>query len=205
MGVEVSDKESKRRHIQWLKRIRQGISARPEPARDEESSDRRSLEEWQDMVEQRIQEAIQRGEFDNLSVSGKPVDREVNPFADPDWELAHSLMASHGVAPAWIEDRKFIERDIAAAREQLRIAWAWYGRRLEALKAQEEDYATWREVRAVRARWQEHLEAFRAQVIAINKRIDTYNLSVPLVRFQMFRLRLQEELEALGIPEEWRD
>ncbi len=195
---ENRDKETKRRHLEWWRRIRKATSSRPQP--EDEEDERRSLEEWQDLVEQRIQEAMRRGEFDHLSVQGKPVDRPTNPFADPAQELAHSLMADQGFVPSWIEERKSILRDIETARARLQRAWAWYRRRMAALDAEDEDFEIWQERRQVKARWQQYLDAFRAEVTSINSRIDTYNLTVPLVRFQMFRLRINEELSRLDHP-----
>lgn len=200
----MGDRESLLRKIRWW-RYWQGRE-RP-PDEEEKDETRRSLEEWEDLVEQRIQEAMRRGEFDNLSVKGKPLDFEENPFLDPSEALAHRLLAQQGFTLQWIEERKAIEGEIAAFRARLRRAWHWYMRSLEVLNAREDTPQVQAERAWTEARWQEYIKEFEAVVGEINRRIDTYNLMVPLVRFQMFRLRMDEELKAVGyrppdIPDE---
>ncbi len=41
-----------------------------------------------DLVEERIQEAIARGEFDNLPTQGQRIDLDENPYVPADWRLA---------------------------------------------------------------------------------------------------------------------
>ncbi len=189
--------DAKLRLLRWWKRI---LSDAPPPEEDE---DRRSLEEWNDLVEQRIREAMERGEFDNPALKGRSVLREENPFLAPEEALAYSLLAGQGFVPQWMEERKALEQAIDDLRRRMRRAWHWYMRRIEVLNARgDEDYATWKERREVEARWQGYIQTFRGEIRALNERIDTYNLTVPLVRFQMFRLRVDEELRHMGVPEE---
>ncbi|NPA90287.1 MAG: DUF1992 domain-containing protein [Chloroflexi bacterium] len=182
--------DAKTRLLRWWKRI-----LSDEPPREEDDEDRRSLEEWQDLVEQRIREAMERGEFDNLSVQGKPLVWEHNPFVEPEDALTYRLLKDQGFVPRWIEERKALEEDIADLRVRVRQAWHRHMRRLEVLNARDPDaYETWQERRTVEARWEETLAAFREEIAELNRRIDTYNLMVPVVRFQMFRVRLEDML-----------
>ncbi len=191
------DKESKLRRLMWWRRL---TGQHPPSEAEEEEDEERSLEEWDDLVEQRIQEAMRRGDFDNLPGKGKPLRLERNPFVAPEVELAHNLLAGQGFVPLWIEERKIILADIEEARAQLRRAWHWYMRRVEVLNSRDQDDPDVVEERAwTEQRWQKYVEDFEATVLEINRRIDTYNLMVPLVRFQLFRLRVQEELRKLGI------
>lgn len=185
------ERDEKRRRVAWWRRLT-GRERREEEDQEEEE---RTLEEWEDLVEQRIQEAMRRGDFDDLSLKGKPLWVEHNPLVDPAVELAHNLLAGQGFAPGWIEERKYILADIAALRERIHRAWHWYMRRLEVLHARDqEDPEVIEEIRWTEARWQQYVTEFEAEIVEINRRIDTYNLTVPLVRFQMFRLRFREEL-----------
>src|SRR5438132_12176555 len=70
-------------------------------------------------VERIIREAMEKGEFDNLPGKGKPIDTSENPFEDPDLRMVHRLLRNAGYAPAWIEERKSIEREFEAARTKL--------------------------------------------------------------------------------------
>ncbi len=193
---EQRDKDEKLRRLAWWRRL----TGRQQVSQDEDEEEEHSLEECEDLVEQRIQEAMRRGDFDNLPGKGKPLRMERNPFVDPAVELAHSLLAGQGFVPQWIEERKLILAEIAQARERLHRAWHWYMRRVEVLNSRNQDdpgvieERTWTE-----RRWQQYIAEFEAAIVEINRRIDTYNLMVPLVRFQLFRLRLKEELQRLGI------
>ena len=57
-----------------------------------------SFDEW---VHDRLEEAIARGEFDDLPQKGKPIRIESNPF-QPELDLAFSRLKNAGMAPAWI-------------------------------------------------------------------------------------------------------
>ena len=70
-----------------------------------------SFDEW---VHDRLEEAIARGEFDDLPQKGKPIRIESNPF-QPELDLAFSRLKNAGMAPAWIE----LDRDIRTMHETL--------------------------------------------------------------------------------------
>ena len=197
----MDEKDKARGKILWWRRVTRPPRA---PESETQEEEHQSLEEWQDLVEQRIQEAMKRGDFDDLSTKGKPLNLDWNPFADPAWEMAHSLLQGQGFTLQWIEERRLIEVEIQQARDRLHRAWHWTMRRTEILNARDPDDPEVQKKRAwVEAEWERHLDDFRAAVADLNRRIDDYNLTVPLVRFQMFRLRLHEELRNLGIsPQE---
>ena len=66
---------------------------------------------WEDLVERKIREAQERGDFDDLPGRGRPLQLDGNPYAR-DWELAYKLLRDHGFAPPWVE----ASRDMVAAR-----------------------------------------------------------------------------------------
>ncbi len=195
----MADYDEVRRKLAWWRRWLRSKETVPDTAEEEDDEDQRSLEEWEDLIEQRIQEAMRRGEFDDLSWKGKPLRFEENPFLDPSEALAHRLLAGQGFTLQWIEERKAIEAEVAALRQRVRRAWHWYMRSLEVLNHRDpEDPAVQEERAWTEARWQRYLAEFEEAIAALNRRIDTYNLTVPLIRFQMFRLRLQDELRSIG-------
>src|SRR2546423_15136008 len=83
----------------------------------------RLMTRWESLIDQKIREAMEQGEFDNLAGAGQPIDLSENPFEDPGWRTAHRLLRNAGFAPAWIEERKDIEFEIDAARNQLERVW----------------------------------------------------------------------------------
>jgi DnaJ family protein C protein 28 len=58
-----------------------------------------------------IKNAMQAGQFDDLPGKGKPLNLDGNPFADPEWELAHHVLKSGGFTLPWIETRRQIEKE----------------------------------------------------------------------------------------------
>jgi hypothetical protein len=85
------------------------------PAGKPASSDRGDrLRRWRDVVEERLAEARERGDFDNLNGAGRPLTVDVNPFAG-DKALAYSLLKHNQVAPPEIERGKEIDADGARA------------------------------------------------------------------------------------------
>ena len=66
-------------------------------------------------IEERIQQAMARGEFDDLPGKGKPLDLEAY-FATPeDLRMAYAMLKSNDFVPEEVE----IAREIATLREQL--------------------------------------------------------------------------------------
>lgn len=76
------------------------------------------MSSWEGLVERRIREAMEQGEFEDLPGEGRPLDLGVNPFEDPEMALAHRMLRNAGMAPAWIEERRDITGAIARLRER---------------------------------------------------------------------------------------
>jgi hypothetical protein len=60
-------------------------------------------------IERRIDEAVKRGEFDDLPNAGQPLDLRENLWLAPEWRFAFKLLKDHGFVPEFIERRKAIE------------------------------------------------------------------------------------------------
>ena len=120
------------------------------------------------LIDQKIREAMEQGEFDNLSGKGAPIDLSENPFEDPDWRTAHRLLRNAGFAPSWIEESKDIDAERAVARTNLARVWMI----LQNARGNEFE-------KSAEARWEKSLKAFRAQAAQLNRRIAAWNLKVP--------------------------
>ncbi len=126
-------------------------------------------------IEEHLRKAMAEGKFDNLPGKGKPLNMdEINPHADPAWELAYRMLKESGYSLPWIETIREIERDIEAARQDLRIAWEWHQSALGSSQPESAISAEWRRAQA----------AFKDQLAKFNQRIRDYNLQVPNARFQ---------------------
>ncbi len=166
-----------------LSRLKWDLEERQLPAEESNEAARaRREQERADLVERRIQEAMANGEFDNLRGHGKPLLFNTNPYLDPAQELAFGLLQNNGLAPDWIERDKEIRQELVALREQLRLAWQDY-------QANPGSEAT----------WQIAVTRFEEAVAKLNRKIDTFNLIVPIPAKQRFRLRLEDELHRVQL------
>lgn len=60
------------------------------------------------IAEQRIQEAMQRGEFENLRGKGRPIEYEDDSFVPPDLRMAYKILKNSGYLPPELETAKEI-------------------------------------------------------------------------------------------------
>jgi DnaJ family protein C protein 28 len=79
---------------------------------------RRAGESWESYIDEQIRAAQERGAFDQLAGSGRPLEIDVNPMAG-ERALAFSLLRGQGVAPQEIEMGREIDRDRARAEQLL--------------------------------------------------------------------------------------
>src|SRR5262247_4802473 len=111
------------------------------------------MDKWEPLVDKLIREAMERGEFENLSGSGQPLDLSENPFEDPELRTAHRLLRNAGFAPAWMEERKDIDAEFERARTTLQRAGQIYGKN---------------EPLATSANWQRAVQEFRQLAAELN-------------------------------------
>jgi len=80
------------------------------------------MDVWRTIAERKIEEAMANGAFDSLSGAGEPLCLDENPFEDPSLRMAHRLLKNNGLAPAWIEEGKDIDAELARLRADVRPA-----------------------------------------------------------------------------------
>src|SRR2546428_2483253 len=138
------------------------------------------MKRWESLVDQKIREAMEQGEFDNLAGAGQPIDLSENPYEDPDWRTAHRMLRNAGFAPAWIEERKDIDAELEAARITLARKRSIL-RNAQGTKHQE----------SAQARWDNAVENFRIKIGELNRRIGAWNLKAPASAFQRNRIHVE--------------
>jgi DnaJ family protein C protein 28 len=141
------------------------------------------MKHWESLVDQKVREAMERGEFDDLPGKGKPVDTSENPFEDPELRMAHRMLRNAGFAPSWIEERKDIDAEFEVARQDLVRVWT----------VLQNAIGTENEKRA-RIRWEKALSLFRTQTGELNRRIKVWNLKVPAAGFQRKLIDIENEV-----------
>jgi DnaJ family protein C protein 28 len=174
-----SPNRKKRRHQDRLKKLPDRLEAYQTPAEASLPKKKLGREKVRlALVERLLQEAIENGEFDNLPGKGKPLNLNENPYLEPGQELAFGLLKRNDFAPEWIERDKEIRQGLVRAREQLQRAWQ--------LRCESPAYE---------GKWQAAVTRFETQLVKLNRKIDSFNLVVPVVSLQRSRLRLDAELQ----------
>jgi DnaJ family protein C protein 28 len=178
----MASKKHKQPQRKTLEDLRDKLEAAPSPPAEKSASEKAKTNEQarQILVERLIQEAMERGEFDNLPGKGKPLKFDENPYLEPGQEWAFGLLKRNDFAPEWIERDKEIRKEIAEMRRQLHLAW----------QQRQNNPAN-------ESKWQVALSRFEERLTKLNRKIDAFNLVVPVVSLQRSRLRLADELRRL--------
>ena len=83
------------------------------PRRDHRATDMASI--FDILAEQRIADALKRGDFDRLPGEGKPLVFDDEPFQSPEQRMANRILKNAGFVPQEV----LLRREIAALRGQL--------------------------------------------------------------------------------------
>ena len=105
-----------------------------------------------------------------------------NPFEDPDLRVVHRLLRNAGFAPAWIEERKDIDAELAAATAKLSRAWALFGPQGKSPSE---------------AEWERSEKEFGEQVLQLQQRIRIYNLKAPAAVFQRKHIDAEKIIQSV--------
>jgi DnaJ family protein C protein 28 len=126
------------------------------------------MDKLEPLIDRLIREAMDRGEFDDLPGSGRPLDLTENPYEKPELRSVHRLLRNAGFAPAWIEERKDIDEELKRAYAILTRAKSLYS-------------ATRNQVG--NPNWMQAMREFRERIDELNQRIRIYNLKAPATAF----------------------
>ncbi|XP_015760021.1 PREDICTED: dnaJ homolog subfamily C member 28-like [Acropora digitifera] len=132
------------------------------------------------LVEDLIQEAMSKGEFKNLSGSGKPLKLEQELFVDSTTRRLNKVLIDSGFAPEWISLDKEIRQDIYHLRESLLIARKKLGPSPLAMQADNQ--------------WNHILREFENKLCFVNKKIDKFNMIVPILNKQKVHVNFDREV-----------
>lgn len=85
-----------------------------------------SLQALASLADEKIEEARRRGQFNNLSNRGKPLERDYNaesPFLDTTEYLLNRIIKQQDIVPPWIEKQQEVVGATRNFRERLRVEW----------------------------------------------------------------------------------
>uniref|UniRef100_A0A1B6D2U3 DnaJ homologue subfamily C member 28 conserved domain-containing protein n=1 Tax=Clastoptera arizonana TaxID=38151 RepID=A0A1B6D2U3_9HEMI len=145
------------------------------------------------LVEDLIQESMARGDFENLSGKGKPLSKKMdhhNPYVDLVTHKINQVMIENGFTPEWITLQKEI-------REEKDIVW-------NCLRAARKQLGPAPLSDREAGQWQKDVDNCRTAVIMLNKKINHFNLVVPLLQKQMLLFNLEKESEHIFKEGEFR-
>ena len=109
-------------------------------------------------INKQIQEAMERGDFDDLPGKGKPQQFEDNPLIPHEVRMANQILKDNGFAPRWIE----VDKEIRGESEQAEKVLANIKGRRERLEA------------AIRAQLLKHDAIRRAFELERTRAFETY-------------------------------
>jgi DnaJ family protein C protein 28 len=149
---------------------------------------------WSSTMDELIEEAMRRGDFDNLPGKGKPLNLSKNPFAQ-DTELAYQLLKDNDYTLPWIAERKEVFRQIEVFREKLNRVWLRFRGEYRAARSETVQMS-------LSLGWHERLTAWERQLKALNQRIGDVNLKQPDGQTELLKLSLDNELARIGAGRE---
>lgn len=139
------------------------------------------------LVEDLIQESMSRGEFRNLSGSGKPLPsyQNRNPYVDFVTHKLNEVLIDNGFTPEWITLHKEIREDIQHLRASLAVERSY----LDPYPLSPEGNDDWNKI----------VNQYENLTEQINKKIAKFNLVVPILDKQMIQIDLKKETEKVLI------
>ncbi|NWY60113.1 DJC28 protein, partial [Chionis minor] len=132
------------------------------------------------LVEDLIQESMAKGDFDNLSGKGKPLQKFSDcPHIDPMTHNLNRILIDNGYQPEWILMQKEIRETIERLRKNIVASRSKLGGPMTPYKQKQ---------------WNRICEQFMEDIRKLNKRIDNFNLVVPILSRQMVHFSADKEI-----------
>lgn len=148
--------------------------------------------DFEKLVEAKLNEAREKGEFDNLKRKGA-VEVDEDHSVPEDERLAMMILKRNDVSPEWIEVDKALRLRIDGIRQSLRRSWEW--RRAKLLDTPAAD-----ERERIEKQWARARKRFEDELSAVNREIFQFNLKAPTPAVQRIPLRIDEELQRATRP-----
>lgn len=146
--------------------------------------------DWQNLIDDLIEEGREQGVFDNLPGKGKPLNLKRSRFA-PEKELAHGLLKQNDLKPAWIMARSDLTAQIDSLRADIHRKWNLYER--EYRLGQGEGQRS-----ALVIAWDDACLKWTEVITELNRQINDFNLKRPSDNLELFKLSLDNELERIS-------
>ena len=146
----------------------------------------RPMQEWHDIVSQRIEDAMRNGMFDNLPARGKPLKEQRKPHVPEDQRIAVTILLNNNLTPEWITERAAIQRAI----EDMRVQLAEQIQAIDANQTSSEETNLFTPIDSS-TQW---ILRWKPRISTLNDRILLYNLNNPVAHLEIIQLQLDDEL-----------
>lgn len=129
-------------------------------------------------VNKQIEEAMERGEFEDLPGTGKPLKLDTNPYLTSQARMVNRLLKENGFAPRWVE----LEKEIKQEKAQLERILINLKARRERLAAILQQYPHRREVisRTFEQERSRGIAQYSEKLENLNQKIQRVNLLMPI-------------------------
>ncbi|XP_049641746.1 dnaJ homolog subfamily C member 28 [Suncus etruscus] len=132
------------------------------------------------LVEDLIQESMAKGDFDNLSGKGKPLKKFSGcSYIDPMTHNLNRILIDNGYQPEWILMQKEIKDTIDELRNAILVSRKKLGNPMTLMEQKQ---------------WDQVCKEFEDNIRKLNKRINDFNLIVPLLTRQKVHFNAQKEI-----------
>ncbi|XP_074070174.1 dnaJ homolog subfamily C member 28 [Macrotis lagotis] len=132
------------------------------------------------LVEDLIQESMAKGDFDNLSGKGKPLKKFSGcSYLDPMTHNLNRILIENGYQPEWILMQKEINDTIVQLRQDILVSRNKLGHPMTSNELKQ---------------WSQVCEKFQENIKKLNKRINYFNLIVPILNRQKVHFDAEKEI-----------
>jgi len=150
----------------------------------------RYMSSTQDLVEEQIRKAQERGDFDHLEGAGKPLNLYENPYEPVELRMAFKILKENDFAPYWIE----LGKEIDAALDKLQQEIKYFKRYTELLWADKHDARAKQRYPSKKVYFYDER---KRDLEKIDKKILDYNLHCPTFRQGRPNLDIAKEMEQI--------
>ncbi len=123
-----------------------------------------------------IREAMDKGAFDDLPGSGKPINLEDESHVPEHLRMAHKVLRDNDLAPDWILESRALDQSRESIVQKLKRA---QNRRRTGLDVASRSSTPAQDRADVEKQWRYSLETVRAAAAGHNRRALTFNLKAP--------------------------
>lgn len=145
------------------------------------------LVQQHDLVGVMMKKAMERGEFDHLEGTGKPLDLGGNPFAPDEMHMAYKILKDNGYSPHWMELGKEVD-----------TLWIKLNKEVDDFKKYTRMVFSERRSSGAIRRYEQIKTAFytqsREHLEEISKKILDYNLNCPVSRLGRANFDVNDEM-----------